>query len=296
MSNPTNIDVDGRRTRVRVDGDPDRPTILLLHGIGRSLEDWTPHYRLAELAGYRTIAMDMPGFGFSIRPAAPMSLPVLARSITRTLEVLGVEQPLHVVGNSLGGAVALQLLTLQPDRVASLMLVGSAGFGSEVHPMLRMLATPGIGSFMARYTTATGARLMERQLYADTSLATRERIDHALAVAGQPETAAALHELACELGTFRGIRRQWRVKLLAEAAKHPRPTLIVWGDRDRILPVDQLAAARRLLPHARTHVFAGIGHMPQIECPHQFTQVLDGFLSTLPPGSPEVTDAELRRA
>jgi pimeloyl-ACP methyl ester carboxylesterase len=297
MSKPSIIDVDGRRTRVRVDGHPDRPVILLLHGIGRSLEDWAPQYqRLDRLLGYRTIALDMPGFGFSTRPAAPMSLPVLARGVARTLDVLGERRPLHVVGNSLGGAVALQLLALQPERVASLILVGSAGFGSEVNPMLRMLATPGFGSVMARHTTRTGARLIEREIYADSSFATQERIDHALAIARQPEAGPTLHELACELGTFRGIRRKWRVELLAEAAKHPRPTMIMWGERDRILPVDQLAAARRLLPHAQTHVFAGVGHMPQIECPHRFAELLNGFISSSPTGSPRVADAELRRA
>lgn len=281
MSAPATIVVDGRRTRVRVDGDPGRPPILLLHGLGRSLEDWVPLYE--RLGGYRTIALDMPGFGFSTRPAGPMSLPALARAVGAALDVLGERRPLHVVGNSLGGAVALQLLALQPQRVGALILVGSAGFGSEVNPIVRLLAMPLIGSFAARNTTRASARMIERAIYADSSLATRERIDHALAIAKQPEAGPALHEIACELSSGRGVRRKWRVDLLAEAARYPRPTLIVWGDRDRILPVHHLDVARRILPHAKTRLFKGIGHMPQIECPDKFAELLTGFISSSPP-------------
>ena len=280
MSKPTIIAVDGRRTRVRVEGDPAQPPILLLHGIGRSLEDWAPQFH--RLAGYRTIAMDMHGFGFSTRPAGPMSLPTLARGVARTLEDLGERRPVHVVGNSLGGAVALQLLTLKPQRVASLALVNSAGFGSEVTWLLRMLTIPGFGSFTARHPTRASAWMAERAIYADPTLATRERIDHGLAIARQPEAGPALHEIASNLGTVRGVRRKWRANLLAEVTRYPRPTLIVWGDRDRILPFHQLDAARRVLPHAQVRVFNRIGHMPQIECPDEFAESLRGFISSLP--------------
>jgi pimeloyl-ACP methyl ester carboxylesterase len=280
MSRPTTIAVDGRRIRVRVDGDPGQPAVLLLHGLSRSLEDWVPLFQ--RLAGYRTIALDMPGFGFSTRLAEPMSLTALARGVAGALDALDERRRIHVVGNSLGGAVALRLLTLQPERVASMVLVNSAGFGSEVSPLIRMLAIPGFGSFAARHPSRASARMAERSIYADKALATRERIDHALAIARQPEVGPALHEIACELGTGRGIRRRWRVALLAEAARFPRPTLVVWGDRDRILPPHQLNAARRLLPHATTRLFEGIGHMPQIECPDEFAELLTDFMSSLP--------------
>ena len=276
MSSPTSIVVKGRRTRVRVEGEALDPPILLLHGIARSLEDWEPqHFRLA---GYRTIAMDIPGCGFSARPSGPISLPVLAQAVVDTLDVLGEQRPLHVMGNSLGGAMALQLLALQPQRVASLVLVGSAGFGSEVHPFLRLVAVPVIGRLATRYTTPTAARMIERMIFADPSLATRVRIDHALQIARQPDTGAVVYETARLLGTGRGIRSEWRNKLIADVSDHPRPTLIAWGDRDRILPAHQLEAARRLLPHAHHHLFAGIGHMPQIESADEFAGLVLDFI------------------
>ncbi|HEX7825828.1 MAG TPA: alpha/beta fold hydrolase, partial [Mycobacterium sp.] len=182
MSTTAFISVNGRRTRVRIEGDPADPPVLLLHGIGRSLEDWAPQYpRLAP--GHRLIALDLPGFGFSARSPEPTTLKVLARGVIDTLDSLGEQRPMHVIGNSLGGAVAQQLLVLEPERVAGLVLINSAGFGTEVALALRLLAVPVLGRLATRRTTRVGARLAERLLFADPALATDERIDHALAIA-----------------------------------------------------------------------------------------------------------------
>ncbi|MFD5538818.1 alpha/beta fold hydrolase [Streptomyces sp. NPDC127079] len=278
MSTPAFLSVSGRRIRVRVEGDPADPPVLLLHGIGRSLEDWAPQYpRLAQ--GHRLIALDLPGFGFSARSPEPITLEVLARGALDTLDALGERRPLHVLGNSLGGAIAQQLLVLEPERVASLVLVNSAGFGSEVALPLRLLALPVLGRIATRRTTRAGAGMAERLLFSDPLLATKERIDHALAIARQPDPNAVLLETVRQLATVRGTRPGWRADLTAAVRKHPRPTLIIWGDRDRVLPARHLDSAHGLLPHAETHLFAGIGHMPQIECPDEFAARVLTFLA-----------------
>lgn len=174
--------------------------------------------------------------------------------------------------------MALQLLVLQPHRVAGLVLVNSAGFGSEVTFLLRMLTLPVIGRVATRRTTRASARILERSIFADRSLASRQRIEHAVAIGRQPESGAVMREIARELATGRGVKDDWRTELFSAAAQHPRPTLIIWGDRDRVLPAHHLEAAQRLMPHATTHLLTGIGHMPQIECPDQFAAlVLDFF-------------------
>ena len=278
MSTPTFVAVDSGRTRVRVDGDPDNPPILLLHGVGRSLEDWATQWE--RLAGtYYVITLDVPGFGFSSRPTESMTLASLARGVADTLDALGEQRPLHVIGNSLGGAVALQLLLLQPQRVASLVLVNSAAFGREVTMLLRMLTLPVIGRIATRRTTRASARLLERAIFADRSLASRHRIEHAVAIGRQPDSGVVMREIARELATGRGVKQAWRAELSSAAAQHPRPTLIIWGDRDRVLPAHHLATAQRLMPHAKTHLFNGIGHMPQLECPDEFADLVLAFFA-----------------
>ncbi|MCV7413317.1 alpha/beta hydrolase [Mycobacterium florentinum] len=282
MQSIKSINVNGRRTRVRIEGDADRLPILLLHGVSRSLEDWETQFLPLRQAGYRVIALDLPGSGFSDRLPAWTTLPGLAQGVIETVDAIGETRPLHVMGHSLGGAVALQLLASDPDRVATLNLVSSAGFGAPLHPMLRLMSVPVIGPAAARHTNRATVRMLERQIYADRSLATAERIDRALGFARQPDNGEVVHETARALATIRGVRVQWRDGLLAKVSEHPRPTLAVWGDRDRILPGRQMDATRRLLPHARVHLFRAVGHAPHVEAADRFTELTLDFLRSQP--------------
>ncbi|SDE53404.1 NADP-dependent 3-hydroxy acid dehydrogenase YdfG [Mycolicibacterium neoaurum] len=285
------VNVDGRTVRALTAGDRADTPLLLLHGIGRSLEDWTE--QIERLSGrFYVIAVDLPGFGRSARRDGPADLVTVADGVAGALAALDEDRPCHVIGNSLGGAVAMQLLASHPDLVASLILVNSAGFGAEVTALLRMLSLPGIGRRLATRSTPAGARLMERRLFADPSLATRERIDHALSIAAQPGTGEFLLEMANHLGTMRGVRPQWRTELLAAVAAHPRPTLLIWGDRDRILPAAHLGAAQRQFPDAQVHLFTATGHMPQIERADEFADLITAFVEngpTLSTSVPPVT-------
>ncbi|GAA1379667.1 alpha/beta fold hydrolase [Pseudonocardia kongjuensis] len=262
------VDAGGARIRVRESGDPAGEPVLLLHGIGRSLEDWDDQHAL--LSGHRVIAADLAGFGYSGRADGPATLARLADTALATLDALGETRPAHVMGNSLGGAVALLLSTRAPDRVATLVLADPAGFGTEVTPALRVLGVPLLGRFLLGRMDERAIRRTERSLFVDPALVTDERVARAMEIAARPEFAQTFLEMITELGTVRGVRAGWRSALLAAAAKAPKPTLVVWGERDLILPVSQLRTAARALPQVTTHVFGRVGHMPQIEVPERF--------------------------
>ena len=269
------VTVRGARIRVRTSGDPAAPPVLLLHGIGRSLEDWdAQHERLSE--AYRVISTDLAGFGLSDRVPGPATLEGLADAATGVLDAIGEHRPVHLMGNSLGGAVAMLVLTRSPERVATLTLVDPAGFGSEVTGALRVLGVPLLGAWLLRHVDRAAARRTERAIFLDDAFVTDERIDLGLRAARRPDHAAVFVEIATELGTVRGVRAGWRAELLARLARHPRPTLVVWGERDIILPAAHLRAARAAIPHARSHVFARCGHMPQIECADEFAALVRG--------------------
>lgn len=275
----TYVDVRGARIRYQESGDRSAPPVVLLHGIGRSLEDWSAQHPL--LAGdHRVLAIDMPGFGLSGRMPESATLAGLSDGVWATLDALGETRPAHLMGNSLGGAVAMQMLVDDPGRVSTLTLVSSAGFGKEVTFALRMLAVPGVGRpLLARMADRRVAPRVERNLFAEKAMVTPERVAMAINVARQPDFAAVYLEIARALGGFRGIAPRWRTELLSRVGRIEKPTLLVWGERDRILPVAHLAAARAALPRAQWHLFPAIGHMPQIECPAEFNALVRPLLA-----------------
>ncbi|MGK5671933.1 alpha/beta fold hydrolase [Micromonospora sp. URMC 106] len=276
---PRHLTVDGRRVCHRVDGEG--PPVVLLHGIGRTLRDFTElHERLADR--FRVHSVDLPGHGGSLPMTRPCTLPALAEFVGRYLDAVGVDRPAHLVGNSLGGAIAMRLAASEPGRVATLTLVNSAGFGREVTIALRLLALRPLGRLLLR-PRRWAARRVELSLFHDPAFATADRVAYALEVARLPYAARVMLETAHHLGTFRGISPHWREELLAEVERLDIPTFVVWGDKDLILPATHLEAARARLPKARTHLFRDCGHMPQIECVEEFHRLLVDFWSTVGP-------------
>jgi len=274
----TYVEVSGARIRYHATGPDDGPPIVLLHGIGRSLEDWQlQHSRLP--ADHRVISLDLPGFGLSQRFSSITSLESLAGAVWQILGALGVTGPVHLMGNSLGGAVAMRMTVDDPARVRTLTLVNSAGFGRTVTAALRILALPGLGRpLLRRMADPRIARRTERSIFFDGTLVTPERIETAVKIARQPDFAQVYLEAARALGGLRGVAPKWRRELLPRVARLGKPTLLMWGARDLILPSAHLEAARLAFPQARTHLFPDTGHMPQIERPDEFAEVVRPLL------------------
>ncbi|NUT96857.1 MAG: alpha/beta fold hydrolase, partial [Saccharothrix sp.] len=257
--------------------------VVLVHGIGRSLEDWQDAQdRLATT--FRVVNLDLPGFGLTPRLRAKPGLPTFARAVVGVLDALGEHRPVHLMGNSLGGAVAMTVATTAPDRVASLVLVNSAGFGREANlplrPMLyRVLsALPVLGARFRPLARDAGLRLTEA-LFADPAFATPERVRHAAKVGRQPDFRATFVGTLLSLGLpVAGSRPGWRRALLAAVARAGKPVLVVWGDRDTVLPVKHFHAAVATLPGVRGHLFPATGHMPQIERVDEFTALAADFV------------------
>jgi pimeloyl-ACP methyl ester carboxylesterase len=277
---PRTVTVDDRSARFRSTGprDTGRPPVLLLHGIGRSLDDWDEQHRLLADDRY-VVSVDLAGFGESDPLATRHTLTALAAWVGRFCDAVGLgDEPLDVVGNSLGGAVAMRLSTLRPGFVRRLALLDSAGFGETVTQALRLIALPVVGRILLRPTEKTAART-ERALFRERTFVSRDRIDASLARGRRPGAMRAFREVAGDLGTMRGIRPEWRERLVSDVARAGTPVLVVWGEDDLILPSSHLEDARRLLPAAQTHLLAHTGHMPQIERAAEVSALLRAFLA-----------------
>lgn len=270
----TTTTVDGHRVGVTVAGDG--APLLLLHGIGRDRRDWSEV--LTELAArWTVIAIDLEGFGDSEPWGDRVTLATMTAMVRRTLVAVGVAEPVVVVASSMGGAVALKLHEEDPEAVTALVLVSAAGFAAGAALGLRMMALRGIGPAMLWFRPIA-ARVQVRTLFADKAFATKRLVGEGIERLRQRSARRTYFQVVHDLGRFRGVRPEWRASSLRALAEARTPTLVLWGERDAVLPVRQLAAAGAALPHARTRVLPGVGHMAQIEDPAGFLRELTAFL------------------
>lgn len=283
----TEVEVGGVPLRVRISGPADGAPILLIHGIARSLEDWTEAQDLLAASGHRVISTDLPGFGYSRKGRERPSLPAFGRAMAALLQAAGISEPVHVMGNSLGGGVAMTLAVDHPGTVASLTLVNSIGFGSEVNisplPMTygALAALPGLKDFFGPRAREAGADTI-RDLFYDRTLATPAQFKHAGLLAKQPDFRATFLGTAATLGApVLGVRSGWRRELLKRVAESGIPVLVLWGDDDKILPPHHLEAAAAAFPRARTHMFVDAGHMPQVEKADEFAALVGAFVDEI---------------
>jgi pimeloyl-ACP methyl ester carboxylesterase len=239
--------------------------LVLLHGIGHHWGAWLPVLdRLAEV--HDVIAIDLPGFGRSPMPAAdlPHDMPRLVSDIAAFFTTLGLERP-HVAGNSLGGAIALELAAT--GQVASATALSPAGF-----------CTPGqlrwaVNVLRFHRYAAYLPEPMKRRLLAVESLramsfgmllARPRRISADAALA---DSLALRNGRAFEAVARAGLRYRFR-------GAPSVPVTVAWGTRDRILPYRQAALARHLLPQARHVDLDGCGHVPMHDDPELVTSVI----------------------
>ena len=111
---------------------------------------------------------------------------------------------------------------------------------------------------------------------------TAERVERAHTMGNQPGNGDFMHAMVHALGTWRGVRPEWRERLLREVTETERPVLVIWGDRDKVLPASHLDTALATFPHASSRLFEGVGHMPQIETPDECARVIREFLLSVP--------------
>jgi pimeloyl-ACP methyl ester carboxylesterase len=286
------IEIHGHRVAYKQAGDG--PVLLLVHGITSTAESWSEVMPiLAE--DHLVIAPDLMGHGRSAKPRGDYSLGAYASGIRDLLLALGHDRA-TVVGHSLGGGVAMQFSYQFPERTERLALISSGGLGEEVHALLRAATLPGseivlpllasrplldAGEWVGRTLGRLGLRVgpdVAEMARGYASLADRDA------------RAAFVHTLRgiIDPGGQRVSARD-RLYLAAEL-----PTLIVWGDRDPILPVDHGRDAHKLIPGSRMEVLEDAGHFPMLDDPYTFARVLRGFLAETEPAWLEPEDLRER--
>jgi pimeloyl-ACP methyl ester carboxylesterase len=266
---PAYVDVPGARVRYVRRGTG--PPVVLLHGFASSLYTWKDVLP-ALAASHDVVAIDLPGFGGSSipRPLQGASYPGVVLAV---MDHLGIRRA-SLVGNSLGGSVAVGVAGEHPERVDRLVLIDSAGFNFAAADrpwILRLVAAPGVAALTERLPVRR--RLVAaglRQVFFQDALVTGERIDEYAAPMLRPGATRAAAELLATPGP---------PDFAALMARVRAPTLVVWGREDTWIPVAHARRFTDAIPGATAVVLDACGHVPQEEKPAEVAAVLRRFLA-----------------
>ncbi|MGD0105812.1 MAG: acetoin dehydrogenase dihydrolipoyllysine-residue acetyltransferase subunit [Rhodopila sp.] len=259
---PRTMDVAGRPIRYLETGagNEGRP-VVLLHGFGGDLNNWL-FVQPALSEHHRVVALDLPGHGGSAKQVGPGDLASLAAAVLGFLQAIDVPKA-HLVGHSLGGAVALRTALDSPSVVASLSLICPAGLGKEID-----------NDFTRDFITAGRRKQLEpvlAKLFVDPSLVSRDMIEDLLRFKRLDGAREAL--TAIRAANFEGGQHEILRERLGELGDIP--VQVIWGAEDQIIPPRH---AEGLPPTVRTHVLSGAGHMPHLEKASEVSRLLLEFL------------------
>lgn len=250
--------------------------VILIHGLGGCIENWLTNI---DVLGeqYRVFACDLVGFGRSEKKEVPYTPEFFASFVKEFMRSMNVDHA-HLIGNSLGGAVAMQVAIDYPDRVDKLILVNSGGFGREVTYLYRLTSLPVLGEYLSK-PSKDGTERILRECVFDSELLTDEVIEMYYEIASLPGAQESLLATLRAVIDFRGVKADIYRPLLDRSSKIAAETLVIWGEDDRILPVKHAYIGQEAIPNSNLHIYNECGHLPQFEKPDEFNQLVMGFLA-----------------
>lgn len=270
----------------------DGPPIVLLHGYGDTADSWRRVVPGLLEAGHRVIAVDVPPFGRSGDPHAPLLIDFYKEFFPELFEQLGLERA-TVIGHSLGGAISLHLTLQEPQMVERLGLVAPAGLGKGPPWWWHLIA-----GYEVAWKTALSVptpftpmliregltRFLDWRLFHD-SRQMRETIDHLVSLHGSRKGLDKL------LAAGRCCIESYTGSLLEDSAAIEVPLFMVWGVHDGLVPSKHAHEFGHVHPGAHVHVFEDCGHYPHIELPSRFNRMLHRWLVGGEPSKLRLTEA-----
>jgi len=252
--------------------------LVFVHGLSGSWPNWLE--QLPDFAAtHRVITLDLPGFGHSPMPRQEISISGYARMLEQLLAHLGVDAA-AVVGNSMGGFIAAELAIAYPQRVERLVLISAAGISTHNHrgsvtalPAMRTLERSLMAA--AAWTASKSDNVARRARLRDAALGVVVRHPSKL----DPALAAEQIRGAGKPGFMQGLEAVLHYEIRERLREIACPTLIVWGDSDRLISVRDADVFAELIPNSRKVVFGDTGHMSMLERPEAFNALLEEFLA-----------------
>lgn len=257
-------EVEGLQVRYSDRGSGDS-VILLLHGFGGDLDNWM--FNLGALSeNHRLLALDLPGHGKSSKTIIDPSINGMEKFVIKFLELFDLTS-VNIVGHSMGGAIAIQMLLDHPQTVKSLTLISSAGLGTNIN-------SDYLNGFVENQTPQEMTRVLQ-QLFADKSLVSRQLVEEILNYKRMDGVETALKALS---GTLKSLGQQ---TILADnLVASGKPVLLIWGRDDQIISVshaENFSAAAGT--NVEIEIFESAGHMVHMEKAYEVNRCVLDFLN-----------------
>jgi pimeloyl-ACP methyl ester carboxylesterase len=252
----------------------DGPPVILIHGLSGCWQNWLEN--IPHLARrHRVVALDLPGFGESELPQDEISIPGYGRFVDAFLGQIGVERA-ALIGNSMGGFIAAEVAISHPSRVEKLVLVSAAGLMRVGNARLTALERA------ARLFHPATAAVLARRDYLVRRPKLRRRILYGIVRYPdriEPELVYEVASGAGKPGFLDALNAITKYDFADRLPDVSVPTLIVWGRNDMIVPVSGAYEYERLIPNTRLEIFEDTGHVPMLERPARFNQLVEEFLN-----------------
>jgi pimeloyl-ACP methyl ester carboxylesterase len=267
-------EVDGVRVHYQEAGDPQAPPMILIHGFAASNLVWSKVFLEFAAAGFRVIAPDLLGYGYSGKPRnLEYTIPRQAQMVVGFMQQLGINRAV-LVGSSYGAAVAVTIALDHPGLVEKLILVGAVNNNKPTRYLLmRLFGSPIIGDILSPLVVGSRPllRMRMKRVYDRHSWELDERRVDARHI---PLRTRGAHR-----AIIRTVRRWDAERVSRDAHLLTQPTLLMWGDSDREVPLEDGERLYRSIPNSRLIVFRECGHLPHEEYPQLFTKLVLEFVS-----------------
>ncbi len=263
------LEILGTHLHVRDRGPIGAPAVILLHGFGASLQTWDAWAAVLQ-KDYRVVQLDLPGSGLSEPdPTGDYTDPRTVTLLAALMDRLGIEQA-SFVGNSIGGRIAWKFAAEYPQRVRKLLLISPDGFASTGFKYGEKHAVPASVQLMRYFLPKMLVRKSIEAAYGNPSALTDATVDRYYDLMRAPGVRQAMIE-----------RMEQTVLQDPEPLlrKISAPTLLVWGEKDAMIPFSNARDYLRVLPNAKLVAFPELGHVPQEEAPAQSLPPIQAFLA-----------------
>ena len=265
------VELEHGRVHYRLQGPKEAPLAVLVHGMGVPLFVWKPLADRLRNEGFRTLRFDLYGRGYSDKPSVANNAALFEAQLWQLLEAVGLEEPIHLIGSSMGGAISVVAASRQPSRIRSLTLISPAGTKLAMPWTSKVLKLKVIGELIPRGWARRTYLSKIRENFFDESLTEKfvEKLLH------QMEHPGFFESLLSTLRHFplSDMEEDYRALGFTEV-----PTLLLWGTHDKIVPYANHPAVLDTIPEVQFHTITECGHVPHYEKPDEVMKMVLPFL------------------